>query len=101
MNVYFIQCGEHGPVKIGKAKNVERRLKTMQTGNPKKLYIRVVLNCGSDLAAYEMESNLHRRFKKFRKYGEWFGQVVLRKLKEGSTDEIMDRAITEKMATLG
>jgi hypothetical protein len=62
---YFIE-GEEGKIKIGKAKNVQRRLCQLQTGSASPLKLLHVL--------YEdREANLHKRFAHLRiPGGEWF-----------------------------
>jgi predicted GIY-YIG superfamily endonuclease len=98
MKVYFIQSGPNGPVKIGKANDVDQRLRELQTGNPKELHIRVVLICASSSNALHMEKVFHRRFKRFRMRGEWFSNKVLKMLREDSADEAMDREMERLIA---
>ncbi len=86
MRVYFIQAGRNGHVKIGKARSVEDRLKTMQTGNSEELFIRLVLNFDSDKKAFEMERYFHRRFKPLKVRGEWFKNRVLSDLRQCSME---------------
>lgn len=66
--VYFIQHGDYGPVKIGWAIDAEQRRRDLQTGNPERLHIRVLIP-GDRL----LEGELHRRFADWRLQGEWFG----------------------------
>lgn len=89
MKVYFIQEG-NGHVKIGKAVNVEERLKAMQTGNSQKLQIRLVLNYESHKKALEMEKYFHRKFKRFRVRGEWFNKKVLSKIRDQSYEKMTE-----------
>jgi len=86
MRVYFIQAGSKGHIKIGKARNVEKRLKTMQTGNSQELFIRLVLNYDSDKKALQMERYFHRRFKPLLVRGEWFNKRVLSDLRQCSME---------------
>lgn len=75
MYVYFIKAfGERDLVriKIGKAKDPEERLKTLQTGSPVKLKLIGVIKCKSSAHAYHVEKLAHDRFYKQRKRGEWF-----------------------------
>lgn len=70
--VYFIQSGEHGPVKIGLAQDPLRRMAELQTGNPEDLFLRhVVPGKRAD------EGKLHHRFREARVRGEWFGLSYL------------------------
>jgi hypothetical protein len=66
--IYFIQC-ETGEIKIGTANKVRERLAIFQIGCPFKLKLLKsmrVKDCGLT------EKDLFRRFKKYRKRGEWF-----------------------------
>lgn len=67
VNVYIIQAGEM--VKIGKAVNVEKRLRSLQTASPVVLHL--VRAIESD-DGNRLELELHRRFAKYRENGEWF-----------------------------
>lgn len=68
MAVYFIQAGEDGPVKIGVAKNPEKRLPALQVNCVAKLRPLGVVN-----GDRETERSLHARFAASRVRGEWFG----------------------------
>lgn len=74
--VYFIQAGDDGAVKIGRAKQPTRRLASLQTGSPVTLHLRHVVP-----GDHALESALHRRFADAHVAGEWFGaewtQVIL------------------------
>ena len=65
--LYFIQQGAGGEVKIGIADDPERRMKELQTGNPKQLLL-----LGKFDGARLSERLLHRRFGLLRSHGEWF-----------------------------
>lgn len=69
-NVYFITDGDF--VKIGKANNVKKRLRILQTGNPKHLSIMKIIECEDCTKAYEIESFLHKIMKPLRVNGEWY-----------------------------
>ena len=86
--VYFIQEGQRGPVKIGRAVDPERRIRQLQTGNPTTLGLRHVLPGGPKL-----ESALHRRFEPARIRGEWFGHrylPVILAFAEGLAEDAVD-----------
>jgi hypothetical protein len=70
--VYFIQHGEAGPIKIGKAVDPARCIGQLQTGNPEELVLRSVVP--GDRA---VEGGMHRRFEPARIRGEWFGAEYL------------------------
>ena len=65
--INFIQAGEDGPVKIGKAKNPQARLSVLQTGSSDRLYIRAILD-----APDEAEKHLHKALASAKMRGEWF-----------------------------
>ena len=46
--IYFIQAGEHGPVKIGVAQNPSARLAALQTGSPTPLRLMAQLHAEGD-----------------------------------------------------
>lgn len=65
--VYFIQSGANGPIKIGTALNVTKRMAMLQTGNPEQLMLLSTVSGGRDL-----ESALHFHLASERVRGEWF-----------------------------
>jgi hypothetical protein len=65
--VYFIQAGEGGPIKIGCAVDVARRLSVLQTGSVEPLK----LLCDFEGGPNE-ERRLHRLFAADHLRGEWF-----------------------------
>lgn len=94
MYVYFIQAGENGPVKIGVANSVERRLDQLQTGNHLKLTILKKIKCLSKINAFYVESELHHEFRKYRIRGEWFKALILKgEFESESHKEIKETAI--------
>jgi len=62
---YFIQGEVTKLIKIGKAKDIDRRLKNLQCGSPDNLVI---------LKSYrgDAEKTLHKVFSSIRLHGEWF-----------------------------
>jgi len=80
--VYFV-LADNGMVKIGFTLDVERRFKRMQMDCPLKLYLIGVIKGDRYL-----ESDLHMKFKKYRKRGEWFtvNDKILKYIKENSID---------------
>jgi hypothetical protein len=63
---YFILCQECGYIKIGKTTNIEKRLDALQTGNPFKLKIVLIIKG-------DKEKELHKLFNQYRvDGGEWF-----------------------------
>jgi hypothetical protein len=68
-SVYFIRASETGPIKIGfTSGNPHDRSASLQTGNHEKLVIVAVI---FDVLP-SRERELHERFSKYRRHGEWF-----------------------------
>jgi hypothetical protein len=65
--VYFIQADTGGPIKIGTALDVPRRLKKLQQANAEKLTVLCVRKGGR-----VTERKYHDRFASHRQRGEWF-----------------------------
>lgn len=65
--VYFARVGNSLFVKIGFAKNVERRMRELQTAHAQP--IKAIVAFPGDRAA---EGHLHHRFRQHRARGEWF-----------------------------
>ena len=68
--VYMIKADQF--VKVGVAKNPEKRLEQMQTGSPYELEIIALLPFITRSMAFEYENHLHRRLRRFHFRGEWF-----------------------------
>ena len=66
-NVYFIKDNSNGLIKIGYAKDVNKRFKTFQTANANISLLYIIPNCTMDY-----EKSLHRYFGDTRKVREWF-----------------------------
>ena len=85
--VYFIRAGNQGAIKVGVARNVERRMATMQTGNAFELKLMACIRCVSRNDAYNLEAKIHNKFKRQRIRGEWFqGNIDFRSLSETIVD---------------
>jgi len=77
-DLYILQMGVTGDVKIGRSSNVERRQTEIQTGCPHPL--RLVLH-GPGLG--HLESKLHKKLQRYRtrrRKGEWFHEECLAEL---------------------
>lgn len=61
---YFIQAGDNGPIKIGRAKNVEQRRTELQTGHADTLHVRAATKLFT-------ESAVHRFYAGENIRGEW------------------------------
>lgn len=72
-SVYVVGCDEHDYVKIGKARNVCRRLECLQVGSPYRLYIYGIMMFDPRIA-YEVERGCHNVLADFGfdGRGEWW-----------------------------
>ena len=69
-DVYFIQEGESGAIKIGLASDIQKRKMALQVGNPRLLHLLLLLSGG-----HQLEVELHELFDDYRIRGEWFEPV--------------------------
>ena len=67
--LYFIECGQDGPIKIGIASCVFSRLASLQSSNPHPLQCLVAVE---RKVAKFLEADLHDRFAESKIHGEWF-----------------------------
>lgn len=67
--VYFIQVGDDGPIKIGLAKNIDRRLAELQSASPYELFVIGFVRTRTPL---DTEQYFHCLFREHRIRGEWF-----------------------------
>lgn len=65
--VYFIRAGHDGPIKIGFATDMLKRLFGLQTSHARRLRVLATVPAGR-----EVERHLHGRFASLRLQGEWF-----------------------------
>jgi len=70
--IYFIQAGDKGAVKIGFAKDVEKRFAALQTGNHETL--RLLKEIQGEI---ELEQEIHSLLKKYHVRGEWYTPDVM------------------------
>lgn len=68
--IYFIQSENGGPIKIGYADDLAKRLVSLQTSRPDKLVV-----VASFVGTIAHEKELHARFSHVREMGEWFTPV--------------------------
>lgn len=66
--LYVIRSTKGGPVKLGRATDVVKRLRTLQTGHPERLEVLWSALGDGDGA----ERALHQHFASKRSVGEWF-----------------------------
>ncbi len=95
MTVYFLtEEGSQGVgpmrIKIGYSKDLKRRLRQMQTGNPDRLALMGEIRTRDKDQDRSVEANLHRRFSQQRlERSEWFylgSEDVVDALKSNSAD---------------
>lgn len=70
--IYFILNEECNAVKIGRAKDVDKRLKSLQTANCCELKIIKTIRTNGNSKAKKFEEDLHEKYKHLRIRGEWF-----------------------------
>ncbi|WP_243397468.1 GIY-YIG nuclease family protein [Crocosphaera subtropica] len=70
--VYLIYSEVMNAIKIGRAKNVEKRFTSLQTAHPYPLKIIKTLKVSGKKAAIDLEKQLHQQFADYRLSGEWF-----------------------------
>ena len=73
MFIYVI--GTFDKQKIGFSSNVQRRLKTLQTGNHETLYIHHTIEVPDEQARF-IEKTIHREYSYLRIKGEWFKMSI-------------------------
>lgn len=89
--IYFIQSENGGPIKIGRADDLAKRVVGLQTGRPDKL---IVLAAVPGTVADERD--LHDRCATIRETGEWFMPTkaliaFIRSLADGALPPLRDR----------
>ena len=79
--LYIIQTDDEEYTKIGISKNPHKRLKQLQTGNPRKLNLMIHYPVeGGD--PYRIEKQIHEHFSRYRVEGEWFQDLDLDKIEK-------------------
>lgn len=76
-HVYLIR-DRSGVCKVGMARNIEKRIKTLQTGHPVKLWLVKSFPFESHSQARYVEHSIHVAYGKYRLKGEWFRKKFLR-----------------------
>jgi len=85
MAVYFIRAGQSGPVKIGHATDVAKRLNAIQCHNYEKLSLLRCIEGGE-----AREKWLHRHFAGRQVRGEWFAYCDEMLTIEPAVEEVAD-----------
>jgi predicted GIY-YIG superfamily endonuclease len=74
--VYFILNEDSNAIKIGRAKDLAKRMKSLQTSSPAKLKLIKSVQVEGGEEAQELEQSLHKKFSEIRLAGEWFKAEV-------------------------
>lgn len=74
--VYIISDGTN--IKVGVANNVNRRLKSLQTGNPNTLTLEFSEYRNQP---YKLETYLHQQLAKYRTKGEWYHGITVQEIR--------------------
>lgn len=81
--IYFVFNADSNAIKIGRAKNVSKRLQALQTSSPAVLKLLKTIPVEGLAVAQSLEMALHEQFKALRLNGEWFrADTALRKYVE-------------------
>ncbi|NJM47628.1 MAG: GIY-YIG nuclease family protein [Alkalinema sp. RU_4_3] len=70
--IYFILNEDSDAIKIGRAKDLAKRMNALQTSSPAKLKLIKSVQVEGVKEAHELEQSLHRQFHEIRLAGEWF-----------------------------
>ena len=68
--VYLIEDINNNTYKIGVAKDIDKRMQSLQTGNVCQL--RLVTSFKTEYP-YRLESMMHKSLEQYREHNEWFG----------------------------
>ena len=61
--------------KIGESQDPMRRVRDLQTGNPRKLQVYRIIKCNNKKEAQNVETAIHTMFHHRRRMGEWFNMT--------------------------
>jgi predicted GIY-YIG superfamily endonuclease len=70
--VYFILNEDSNAIKIGRTKDLAKRMNALQTSSPAKLKLIKSVQVEGGKEAHELEQSLHKKFSEIRLAGEWF-----------------------------
>lgn len=70
--VYFVLNTDSNAIKIGKAKDLDKRLKALQTISSTQLQLLRAIQVIGEKEARQLELSLHQKFVHLRLNGEWF-----------------------------
>jgi hypothetical protein len=104
MPTYIVRAGDNGPVKIGRASDVARRVAELQLANPERLTVIRIID-----TPFDNEAVLHARFAHRSLHGEWFSFdpemltfIPQQPLRRGAKDRVKTarKAAREEMQSL-
>jgi predicted GIY-YIG superfamily endonuclease len=70
--VYFLLNEDSNAIKIGRARDLGKRMKALQTSSPAHLKLIRSIQVNSAKEAEALEKSLHQQFRSIRLAGEWF-----------------------------
>jgi Meiotically up-regulated gene 113 len=70
--IYFLLNEDSNAIKIGRARDLGKRMKALQTSSPARLKLIRSIQVNSGKEAEALEKSLHLQFKSIRLAGEWF-----------------------------
>lgn len=70
--VYFILNRDSHAIKIGRARDIQKRLATLQTASPAELELLKAVQVRTEFQSQQLEIILHSKFRHLRIRGEWF-----------------------------
>jgi len=74
--VYFIYNKDSNAIKIGRAKDLTKRMQSLQTSSPSQLKLIKSVQVEGAKNAQDLEQSLHKQFGEIRLAGEWFKAEV-------------------------
>lgn len=97
MATYIIRAGLAGPVKIGRADDVERRRAALQTAHHEELIVLRVID-----TAFDAEPVMHKQFAHLRIRGEWFDFAPeMLTFEPQSPGELIEKSLAGLVARFG
>lgn len=75
-HLYVLSCGAR--LKIGVTNDIDKRIKTLSTGNPEPIKLEYI---EERYLPHKAEKYLHRRFHKQRVSGEWFEGITIQQIR--------------------
>ena len=70
--VYFILNRDSNAIKIGRARDIQKRLAALQTASPAELELLKAVQVRTGFQSQQLEVILHSKFRHLRIRGEWF-----------------------------